>query len=168
MPDELTVIENPTPAPEKITSVKIDDGTRRIPFLNNDNEEIGVLRFRPADFGMVTRFNESREKWDEIGKTLEESDAEEDGAASIEKATKGVREVFDYILGGPVSAGIFRVINPFNPVGSDGEMFCEVVMDTVQKLIEQEFGEQLQRMERRQERMAKYRPNRQARRAGAK
>lgn len=161
----LTVIENPTPA-APITSVKIDDGTRRIPFLNQFDEEIGVLRFRPADLGLIDRYNEAVRRWPELNDELENADAtDEGGVESYQKAKATLFEIMDFILDAPVSAEIFAKINPFNPVGEDGAFFCEVVMDTVGALIEQEFSVQLAKRAEREKKMAKYRPNRQARRA---
>ena len=163
--------ENKTPA-APITSVKIDDGTRKIPFVNQDNETIGVLRFRPADLGLIDRYNEALKRWPELNEAIEEEIADESGADEIEsykKAKNLLFEIVDFLLDAPVSAEIFAKINPFNPVGSDGELFCEVVMDTVQNLIEQEFSVQLAKRAEREKKMAKYRPpNRQERRAGMK
>lgn len=165
----LTVTENPAPA-APITSVKIDDGTRKIPFLNQDDEVIGVLRFRPADMGLIDRYKEAVTRWPELSEAVDEAAeaADESGEESYRKAKTLLFEIMDFLLDGPVSAEIFAKINPFNPVGQDGEMFCEVVFDTVQKLIEQEFSVQLAKRAEREKRMEKYRPNRQQRRAAAR
>lgn len=163
MADELTVIENPTPAP--ITSVKINDGTRRIPFLNQDDEEIGVLRFRPADPGIIGRYDEAVKRWPELLETLEsESAKESDPAETYRNAKARLFEILDFLLARPVSGEIFAHIDPFAPVGDDGAMFFEIVMDTVQAVIEQEFSVQLAKRAEREKKMAKYRPKRQQRR----
>ena len=166
--NNLTPEENPAP----ITSVKIDDGTKRVPFINQDNEVIGVLRFRPADFGIITRYNEYIEKWESIWREMEEDVDGDDIGEVARKVTQGTRAVydfFDYILGGPVSGEIFDRINPFNPVGTDGALFCEIVLDTMTALFEQEFSVQLAKRAEREKKMTKYRPpNRQERRAAKK
>lgn len=172
MPDELTVIENPAPAPEppappEVVSVKT--GWRRIAFKDDDTGDIiGVLRFRPADLGIIDRYNEALRRWPELNAELENAaDAEDGGEEGYQKAKTTLFEIMDFMLDAPVSEEVFAKFNPFNTVGDDGEMFCEVVFDTVGAWVERELSVQLVKRAEREKRMAKYRPNRQARRAMA-
>lgn len=175
MADEntLTVIENPTPEesapvvetpapPPEVVSIKT--GWRRIAFKDDDTGDvIGVLRFRPADIGIIDRYNEAVTRWPELNAEID--GAEANGADSYEKAKAKLFEIMDFMLDAPVSKEVFANFNPFNVVGDDGAMFCEVVFDTVGVWVESELSVQLAKRAEREKKMAKYRPNRQQRRA---
>ena len=51
-------------------SITVDDGSRRVPIMNTDGEEIGVFRFHPTDLGIIERYNRLAEKFDAITEPL--------------------------------------------------------------------------------------------------
>ena len=53
-------------------NIVVDDGSRRVPILNTDGEEIGAFRFHPTDIGIIERYNAMAERFGEITAPLEE------------------------------------------------------------------------------------------------
>ena len=57
--------------------ITVDDGSRRVPIINADGEEIGAFRFHPTDLGIVERYNRLAEQFDAITAPLEALEASE-------------------------------------------------------------------------------------------
>ena len=136
--------------------IVVDDGSRRIPIRNMSGEEIGVFYFRPTDFGIISRFNETVGKFDEIVKPLEEIDINPDGTTdendmsmvkALEEAEKRLYEACDYIFGGNMSEAFFGKMNPFSPVG--GVFYCETALEKVGNFISQQFDKETKKVNKR-------------------
>lgn len=127
--------------------IVIDDGSRRVPIRNMAGEEIGVFYFRPTDVGIISRYNESMSKFDEIMAPLEELDinadgtaadqADEDSVNALREAEKRLYDACDYIFGGNMSEAFFGRMHPFSPIG--GVFYCEKALERLGAFISDQF-----------------------------
>lgn len=145
-------------AEEKKQALKIviDDGSQRIPIENLAGDEIGVFYFRPTDIGIIQRYNETMEKFDEILAPLENVDITEEGTANegdtaalnaITEAEKKLFEACDYIFDGNMSEAFFGKMHPFSPIG--GVFYCESALSKVGAFISSQFEQETEKVNQR-------------------
>lgn len=142
-------------------SITVDDGSRRIPILNTNGDEIGAFTFRPTDIGIIDRYNALADKFETITKPLEAvqmatdesvdlSDPKYTGA--LAEAEKRLREAVDTLLDSEdAAAAFFGKMNPFSPV--NGEFYCTQVLDVLGRFIGAQFSRETQQLSAR---VAKY------------
>lgn len=136
--------------------IVIDDGSQRIPIENLAGDEIGVFYFRPTDIGIIQRYNETMEKFDEILAPLENVDITEEGTANegdtaamtaINEAEKKLFEACDYIFDGNMSEAFFGKMHPFSPIG--GVFYCESALSKVGAFISSQFEQETEKVNQR-------------------
>lgn len=136
--------------------IVIDDGSQRIPIENLAGDEIGVFYFRPTDIGIIQRYNETMEKFDEILAPLENVDITEEGTANegdtaamtaINEAEKKLFEACDYIFDGNMSEAFFGKMHPFSPIG--GVFYCESALSKVGAFISSQFEQETAKVNQR-------------------
>ena len=119
--------------------ITVDDGSRKIPIMNKEGEEIGAFTFRPTDVGIVARFNAMAEGFDAITEPLDAiadvGDGEIDlsdpkNAEALDEATRRLYDAVNGLLNSDgAAAAFFGKMNPFSPV--DGEFYCTRVLNAV-------------------------------------
>lgn len=142
-------------------SIRFDDGYKE--FMINDDPN-RVIRFNPADYGIVERFNEARKDiLAEIDKLQKDIDINPDGTANVpedemdEAATmlsqvrKLICEKVDYIFGSPVAEIVFGNQSPLSSV--KGIPLFERFIRAAQPFIEKEVKTE---QEASQKRINKY------------
>ena len=102
-------------------AITVDDGSRRVPILNTEGEEIGAFRFHPTDIGIIERFNRLADRFAAITEPLEAIPLDGDGAADLED---------------PKLAEALRM-HPFSPV--NGEFYATQVLQQVGAFIGAQF-----------------------------
>lgn len=134
--------------------IQIDDGSKRVPITNLHGEEIGVFYFRPTDIGMINRYNEVIQRFDDITGPLQNIGINADGTASsdadmeaLNTAEKKLFEACDYMLGGNLSEAFFGSMHPFSPIG--GYFYCETVLEKVGQFISAQFEEETRKINKR-------------------
>lgn len=158
----LSVIENPVPL-----SITVDDGTRRVPILNESGDEIGYFKFRPTDLGIIERYNAMVGRFDEVTKPLEEVSITPEGEAadgSDERAVTALKEakerlfaLCDEMFGGNMSEAFFGTMHPFSPV--NGAFYCENAIEAVGKFISAQFDTETVKINKRMQRYTNgYKP----------
>lgn len=117
-------------------NITVDDGSRRVPIMNTQGEEIGVFAFRPTDVGIIKRYNEMVSGFDAIVEPLTGlEDASGDitdpkYTEALDEAGKRLYEAINTLFGSDDAAGaFFGKMNPFSPV--DGEFYCAKVLNGV-------------------------------------
>lgn len=123
--------------------IVIDDGSKRVSIKNLDGEEIGVFRFKPTDFGIVNRYNETVERLKEIIEPLGDDQSDD----AFQKAEKALYEACDYIFGGNMSEAFFGSVNPFSPVG--GRFYCEQAIEVLGQYIGKQFDAEVKKIDKR-------------------
>lgn len=150
---------------KKTACVVVDDGTEEVEIRNQRGDKIGVLVFRPADMGIIDRWNEMAKDFDRIIEPLEKADINQDGTANesdvrgieaLEEASRRLCEALDRAFDGNVSEAFFGGRHPF-AIASGGRFYCENVLDAVAGFMADRFKAGFERINRRQdERMGAY------------
>ena len=157
-------------------SITVDDGSRRVPIMNVDGEEIGAFRFHPTDLGIIERYNRLAEKFDAITEPLEalniQEDALSDGLSSPTPAGSPLPEGEARELADPrlvaalgeaegrlnaavnelfgsedAAAAFFGKMHPFSPV--NGEFYATQVLQKVGSFIGAQFDTETKAMSKR-------------------
>ena len=128
-------------------AITVDDGSRRVPILNTEGEEIGAFRFHPTDIGIIERFNRLADRFATITEPLEAIQLDGDGAADLEdpKLTEALKEaerrlseaVNELFNSDDAAAAFFGRMHPFSPV--NGEFYATQVLQQVGVFIGAQF-----------------------------
>lgn len=126
-------------AKKGMAAIVVDDGSRRVPIVNVDGEEIGVFRFHPTDIGIIERYNRMVERFDEITRPLEQFAGEDEDrqAEALKEAEKRLYAAVNELFGGDAAGAFFGGMHPFSPVG--GAFYCEAVLKAVGEYISGQF-----------------------------
>lgn len=154
-------------------SIVVDDGSRRVPIMNTNGDEIGVFYFRPTDIGIIDRYNKLTSTFDAITEPLEAaSEASGKGVENNEDAEfEAIREaekrlyvaVNELFASENAAEALFRKMHPFSPV--EGNFYCVEVLTAVGRFIGQQFDIETQKFT---ENVKKYTQNRAQRRSKKK
>lgn len=143
---------------KQVLQLVIDDGFVRVPVVNLYGEETGEFYFQPTDIGIVNRFNESMDKFDDVlaplAKAAEAEDADGEAEATIEALNEARDRLFkllDYIFNTNTGESLFKNTHPFSPVA--GKFYCEEVIEKIGAFIRAQFGEETKKINAR---MQKY------------
>lgn len=128
-------------------SITVDDGSRRVPILNTDGEEIGAFTFHPTDLGIIERFNSMADRFDAITEPLTALDGPEGAnidltdpalAEALKEAEGRLYAAVNDLFGGDnAAAAFFGKMHPFSPVG--GDFYCAQVLQRVGEFIGAQF-----------------------------
>lgn len=113
-------------------TLTINTGDVTYQIVNEVGEEIGVIRFNPADVDIVKRFEQMQENLRAL-KFPEKFTVE-----SLYEFTDRIKEQFDFLLNRKVSGEIFKVCNPLT-VMADGGYFYAGVMESITEIITTEI-----------------------------
>ncbi len=123
--------------------IVLDDGLKRVSIQNMDGEEIGVFKFRPTDFNIINRYNETVSKFEEIFEPLD-GDVSDEG---FQKAEKRLYEALDYVFGGNMAEAFFGSVSPFSPV--KGRFYCEQAIEVIGQYISKQFDAEVKKIKKR-------------------
>ena len=135
-------------------AITVDDGSRRVPILNTDGEEIGAFRFHPTDIGIIERFNRMAEQFDAIAEPLEGLSVPEGGemeltdpklVEALSEAEKRLNDAVNKLFGSDDAAvAFFGKMHPFSPV--NGEFYATQVLEKVGAFIGAQFDTETKAM----------------------
>lgn len=135
-------------------AITVDDGSRRVPIMNMDGEEIGAFRFHPTDIGIIDRYNHMAEQFDAITEPLEGLSVPEDSqmdvtdpalSAALSEAEKRLYAAVDGLFGSEDAAtAFFGKMHPFSPV--NGEFYATQVLQKVGAFIGAQFDTETKAM----------------------
>ena len=125
-------------------NIVVDDGSRRVPIMNTQGEEIGVFTFRPTDVGIIKRYNEMVNGFDSIVEPLEglygagDDIADPKYVEALNAAEGRLYEAVNTLFDRDDAAdAFFGKMNPFSPV--EGEFYCARVLTAVGQYINGAF-----------------------------
>jgi len=144
-------------------SIRFDDGFKE--FMINDDPN-RVIRFNPADYGIIERFNTARKdilaEMDKLQKDIDikpdgtpdvPEDELEEAAGMMSKVRKLICDKVDYIFGNPVSDVVFGTQSPLSSV--KGIPLFERFIRAAQPYIEEEVKKEQQASQKRVEKYTK-------------
>ena len=135
-------------------AITVDDGSRRVPIMNMDGEEIGAFRFHPTDIGIIDRYNHMAEQFDAITAPLEGLSLPEDGQVDVtdtrltEALDTAEQRLYDAVNGlfksDDAAAAFFGKMHPFSPV--NGEFYATQVLQKLGAFIGAQFDTETKAM----------------------
>lgn len=131
--------------------IVVDDGTEEIEVLNKKGATLGKFVFRPADLGIVDRWNTMADTFDTVVAPLEklgDNATPDEGLAALAEAKKLLCDALDKVFDGNVSEAFFGSVDPFALVS--GKFYCENVMDAVASYMSARFSEEFKHVNARQ------------------
>lgn len=152
-------IQNVQNTQQNVNEIVIDDGSVRVPIRNKQGEEIGVFFFRPTDIGIIDRFNELADDFDNITAPLESVNINPDGTvdekndaelAAIKEAEGLLYAACDKLFGGNMSEAFFGKMHPFSPI--NGHFYCENALQAVGGYISRQFAREVRKVNSRVDR----------------
>lgn len=128
-------------------AITVDDGSRRVPIMNTDGEQIGAFTFKPTDIGIVERYNRMAERFDAITEPIEALEVEDDAEVDLSdpKYTGAFREASERLYAAvnelfgsdDAAEAFFGRMNPFSPI--NGEFYATQVLTAVGQFISEQF-----------------------------
>ena len=135
-------------------AITVDDGSRRVPIMNMEGEEIGAFRFHPTDLGIIERYNRMAEQFDAITEPLEGLSVPEGGemeltdpklVEALSEAEKRLHDAVNRLFGSDdAAAAFFGKMYPFSPV--NGEFYATQVLQKVGAFIGAQFDTETKAM----------------------
>lgn len=124
----------------------IDDGFKS--FMINDDPN-KVIRFSPADFGIIERINKAYKEIKAVQNSFEDFELNNDGtpvsqlesaANAVSKLSNTIKQQIDYIFDSPVSDVVFGNQSPVSMVKGKPfyERFLNAVKPEIQKCVKAE------------------------------
>jgi len=124
----------------------IDDGFKS--FMINDDPN-KVIRFNPADFGIIERINKAYKEIQAVQNSFEDFELNNDGtpvsqlesaANAVSKLSNTIKQQIDYIFDSPVSDVVFGNQSPVSMVKGKPfyERFLNAVKPEIQKCVKAE------------------------------
>lgn len=120
-------------------NIVIDDGLKRFTFTNTNNEVFAEFFFNPSDTSIIERYETTV---DAINQVELKGDSNEDIEEYLKTLSNTFKEQLDYLLNRDNSDSLFRVYSPIT-VFANGDLFGEVIVHQIRKLIEQNMDVRL-------------------------
>ena len=114
--------------------LRVETGAVTVDVEDERGEVIGSFDFNPADSNILERFGAVADFFEHM--QVDENLPEEQQIDQITRLGREIAEQFDYLLGGPVSQGIFAKCGPLT-VTKTGDFFFETVLTGIGSIIEQ-------------------------------
>jgi hypothetical protein len=120
----------------------IDDGLKEFSINNDPNK---VIRFNPADFGIIERINNAYKEIEKVQNEVPDIELNNDGspvdmlsnaAEVVSKVSNTIKKQIDYIFDSPVSDVVFGNQSPLSMV--KGVPYYERFLNAVVPIIEKE------------------------------
>lgn len=144
-------------------AITVDDGSRRVPIMNTQGEEIGAFVFRPTDVDIIDRYNRMAERFDDVTEPLAALGADTKAAPDISdprysealrEASKRLYAAVNELFDSPDAAeAFFGHMSPFSPV--NGEFYCLQVLAQVGQFISAQFDTETKAMSKKARRYLK-------------
>lgn len=120
---------------KNINTIIIDDGSKTYEIKNRQGEKLAEFCFRPSDTNIISRYEDVRKFFDEF--TVKEDD-------DIAEVQEKVIEQMDYLVNADTKTTFFGIMGPFSPM-PDGSLFCEICLNAVCNVIENELDTRLKK-----------------------
>lgn len=114
-------------------NIKFDDGYKSFS-INGDSNR--VIRFNPADIGIVARIEQTEKKFEELEEKLKAC-TEEGAVEALKHADSAIKEQFDYMFNSDVSDVLFGGQSAVCTV--KGEFLFMRIMEAVLPIVKEEI-----------------------------
>lgn len=128
--------------------IRVEEGYKLIPIMNEINEQIGVFRFNPTDINIINRYNEIAPKFQEAIAPLAEAGVnekgegvDEDSIKILNEAEEKIIEMMDYFTNSDSRSAFFGRTHVFTPV--NGNFYCGNVLNSIGQYIAKKFDKEV-------------------------
>ena len=132
------------------TVAVIDDGTKTYDIKNKYGKILCTFSFNPSDTGIVPRYEEALKNIDAKADAIKKSGKRKEEMTA--EAEQYIKEQYDYLFNADVSGSFFSVMGPLSLLPS-GVLFSQHVMIVIGKLVEEETGKRIKKLN---DRISKY------------
>lgn len=122
-------------------TLNIDDGSIEVEVKNN-GRAVGSFWVNPSDIDIIRRFDRVTEEFNRL-EFPEESEGEE-YLLKLAEVGDRVQELFDVLLGEGAAENLFAQSSPF-AFTSNGDFYCENVLNSISSLLVELFGERIEK-----------------------
>lgn len=120
--------------------VTVDDGSKVFDIYNKRDEKLGQFIFRPADMGIIERYDHAVSVFEDIQNSLGTDSGEE----AVKAASDRMKQEIDILFDADVSGSFFSITSPLT-ILETGEFFVVNVLNAIKGIIEKETGTRLKR-----------------------
>lgn len=116
----------------EILKLEVDTGASTIEIVDKDQEKIGEFKFNPADPGIVKRYENVVDFFNDVefGQNLTDDQKVEE----IKKLIDAIADQFDYLLGYKVADSLFGTCSPLAVI-ANGDFYFENVLEGIGNLV---------------------------------
>ena len=126
-----------------VKEYKIDDGVKSYDIKNYHGKKLCTFCFNPSDASVVTRYKEVTKNLNEMGDMFKGSTKSNEEIAL--EAENYIKEQYDYLFNADVSGSFFSIMGALS-ILPNGKLFSEQVMEVVAKIVEEETGQRLEKI----------------------
>ena len=124
--------------------------------VNEKDELLGQISFNPSDVNITQRYKKVVEELEKMDIDARVKDETEDFIETIRQLDEVVYEKINYLVNADIANTLFSIMGPFSPM-STGQYFIEYIIEVIGKIISQETGLRVKKMNKRiQEHTGKY------------
>ena len=142
--------------PKTELSITVEDGRVAVPINNTSGEKVGVFYFNPTDIGIVERFKEASDKFENVVEPLnrlKEDSTDDEQMDALAEAKERLFAMCDELFGGNFAQAFFGSVNPFSPI--DGKFYCENALNAVSAFVSKQFDKETAKINSRVEKYTK-------------
>lgn len=135
--------------------ITIDDGFKTYELVNKDKKVLGEISFNPTDVNIAKRYEEVVEQLEKIDMNINTENPEEI-TKELKKVDEIIYEKVNYLVDADIADTLFAIMGPYSLMSS-GQFFIEYILEVVGKIISQETGVRVKKMNKRiQKHTSKY------------
>jgi len=120
--------------------LKIDTGAITIPVQDEDGEELGSIKFNPADMDIIVRYQNGIDQFSNIELSNDENLTIEEYKSVCDQ----IKAIYDYIFAYNVSEVVFAKSSPLTPL-KNGEFYCENVLNGMIGIVEKVIDKRIEK-----------------------
>lgn len=121
----------------------IEDGVKSYDIKNKHGKKLCTFYFNPSDTYVVKRYKEVSENLNKMSDLLRLSTKSKEEI--VVEAENYIKKQYDYLFDADVSNSFFSIMGALS-VLPNGKLFSEHVMEIIAKIIEEETGQRLEKI----------------------
>ena len=126
----------------KPLTLTVDTGAVQYDIMDKFGDKIGVLKFNPADSGIVSHYETVINYLN--GVSFDDNLSADEAAEKVKEVDGQLREQFDYLLGNGASAGLFSTCEPMSVI-ANGDFYFEHILEAVGSIVEQTTNKRMEK-----------------------
>lgn len=130
--------------PAGYESITVETGAQKYALLDKDGDKLGEFKFHPSDSRILRRYEKVVDFFNSDDFSNSVSDSDDSDLSQFLELEDKVAQQFDFLLGYPVSDGLFCGCGAFSPT-SDGDLYFEKALEAIAGVIEKTTNQRIQK-----------------------